>query len=304
MNNELYHHGIKGMRWGIRRYQNKDGSLTPAGKRRVSQLDAEREALVGTKAKTENKPKTFREMSTDELREQINRRRMEKEYLELNKQVSDLAPAEVSLGKRIFSHLASKVIVPAATDAGKKFLTDFLNKEGAKALGLGKDTEVAKPLKDVVADLNLKKQKIELDKYFESYKQEQAAKTKKSKPDDSSKKSNTESKDTKSEKTKTSDTPSNEPKKETANEAKTSTQNKSSEPKTKQKTEKTETYTGEVFGEGTSHKTFTENEAKRKDSGTIYTYDFTDKSTSDPAVERSIVLGRQYVAGLLEEKKR
>lgn len=301
MNNELYHHGIKGQKWYIRRYQNKDGSLTPAGKRRLSRLDAEREALVGTNAKIENKPKTFKEMSTDELREQINRRRMEKEYLELNKQVSDLAPAEVSLGKKIFSHLTSKVIVPAATDAGKKFLTDFLNKEGAKALGLDKDADVAKPLKDVVADLNLKKQKIELDKYFESYKQEQASKTKKSKPNDSPKKTDNESKDTKSEKTKTSDTPSSEPKKETANEAKTSTQNKSSEPKTKQKTE---TYTGEVFGEGTSHKTFTENEAKRKDRGTIYTYDFADKSTSDPSVERSVVLGRQYVAGLLEEKKR
>lgn len=33
---ELYHYGIKGMRWGIRRYQNPDGSLTAAGKRRLS----------------------------------------------------------------------------------------------------------------------------------------------------------------------------------------------------------------------------------------------------------------------------
>ena len=32
---ELYHYGIKGMRWGVRRYQNEDGSLTPAGKKRV-----------------------------------------------------------------------------------------------------------------------------------------------------------------------------------------------------------------------------------------------------------------------------
>lgn len=32
--NELYHHGIKGQRWGVRRYQNPDGSLTTAGKRR------------------------------------------------------------------------------------------------------------------------------------------------------------------------------------------------------------------------------------------------------------------------------
>ena len=32
-NGELYHWGIKGMKWGVRRYQNKDGSLTPAGKK-------------------------------------------------------------------------------------------------------------------------------------------------------------------------------------------------------------------------------------------------------------------------------
>ena len=34
LTNELYHHGIKGQRWGIRRYQNLDGTLTPAGRER------------------------------------------------------------------------------------------------------------------------------------------------------------------------------------------------------------------------------------------------------------------------------
>lgn len=34
VNNELQHHGIKGQKWGIRRFQNKDGSLTPAGNKR------------------------------------------------------------------------------------------------------------------------------------------------------------------------------------------------------------------------------------------------------------------------------
>lgn len=35
--NELYHHGILGQKWGVRRYQNKDGTLTDAGKRRLGQ---------------------------------------------------------------------------------------------------------------------------------------------------------------------------------------------------------------------------------------------------------------------------
>jgi len=34
--NELYHHGIKGQKWGVRRYQNPDGSYTSAGKRRYN----------------------------------------------------------------------------------------------------------------------------------------------------------------------------------------------------------------------------------------------------------------------------
>lgn len=35
-NNELYHWGIKGMKWGVRRYQNKDGTMTNAGKKRYA----------------------------------------------------------------------------------------------------------------------------------------------------------------------------------------------------------------------------------------------------------------------------
>ena len=42
-NNELYHHGTKGMKWGVRRYQNADGSLTNAGKSRYSRDAREKE---------------------------------------------------------------------------------------------------------------------------------------------------------------------------------------------------------------------------------------------------------------------
>lgn len=59
---ELQHHGTKGMRWGVRRYQNKDGSLTPAGKKRynkeMDKLKAEEQKLKAEQKVLSNKKKT------------------------------------------------------------------------------------------------------------------------------------------------------------------------------------------------------------------------------------------------------
>ena len=46
---ELYHYGVLGMKWGVRRYQNKDGSLTPAGKSRYNEDSDKLAKAVATK---------------------------------------------------------------------------------------------------------------------------------------------------------------------------------------------------------------------------------------------------------------
>ena len=204
----MYHSGIKGMKWGIRRYQNKDGSLTPLGRKRYTNSDGtlnekgkqyvakERARLKAEQIKADNlkktnskldkldemrnklnsinkkpvddtpdmpKKKPTSDMTDKELQDKVNRLRNEdayrdlnkklgydmpqteldykiaemkkqKEYLELQRDINNLTPKHVSKGKQIMDTVLNKVIAPAATEAGKKFLTNYLSEAGQKAI--------------------------------------------------------------------------------------------------------------------------------------------------------------------------
>ena len=78
--NELYHHGIQGMKWGVRRFQNKDGSLTFAGKKRV----AERENNHDDYNRAHDRTRSVKSMSDAELRTRLNRLQMEQQYKNLS----------------------------------------------------------------------------------------------------------------------------------------------------------------------------------------------------------------------------
>lgn len=104
----LEHHGIKGQKWGVRRYQNPDGSRTALGKKRESSRnDKEKKAR---KADAKNR----RTMSDVDLKKRIERMKLEKEYKNLVDE--DIAPGKKYIFE-ILSAIGKKTIPVVAAGA-------------------------------------------------------------------------------------------------------------------------------------------------------------------------------------------
>ena len=81
---ELYHYGVKGMRWGVRRYQNKNGSLTNAGKKRYKAMNGD---FVDKFLKKGNSDDDEYKMYNNVLNADRRLSRTSKHYTKLNREI-------------------------------------------------------------------------------------------------------------------------------------------------------------------------------------------------------------------------
>jgi hypothetical protein len=132
-NNQLYHWGIKGMKWGVRRYQNEDGSLTAAGKKRMSEGDIQSgKRVLDESSQMANKLKNATDasirnakndrprmdlsnMTDKQMRDEINRALLERQYNEM------FAPQKSTKGRETVSRaleVAGNVLAIGSTALG------------------------------------------------------------------------------------------------------------------------------------------------------------------------------------------
>lgn len=172
MDDNLYlsHYGVKGQKWGVRRTKAQLGyKVSTTAKKLKNKFIKNKTKKSNKTSSKKTKTNDIKKMSDEELRNRMNRIRLEQEYLRYT-----TPPKRISTGRKIVQKVFDDVIVPSAINAGKSALTNYLTREANNLLGTGNNTkkDSFQRLKDEVAEKSLRKQNIELDNYFRRQQQE------------------------------------------------------------------------------------------------------------------------------------
>ena len=267
VNRELMHWGIKGMRWGVRRYQRKDGSLTRAGKKRQAQnLEKARLAKLAKKQHDEDKQRALKSGSASEVlkyRGELTKQEMDAAWarIQWEQNMSGVASKEVSSGKaradKFFNTMSD--VTNKANEAAKTWNTiaNVVNAFNGRGIVLPKvDTNITSGNKDAVD--KAKKEKRKAEEAAEKRKEQEAQRESKQKERAAKKAAENESK----------------------------------------------VYEGTVEGEGASKRRDT-SERKSTSNKDIIDVDYVDVTPmSNVRNSAQVSIGQNYVAGLLEDKKK